>query len=296
MDPTEDSARASELHEKLAKELGLDVLALPGEHDGLAAEYGVETACKIRPMLIEATKRESDTTEVLGRSIDQSRVVEGELRRTDAELLTTIEKLVAMTKEKDEWKNVAFIDPLTGIPNRRGFMEMLGLETSLVDRVMEGNINLYFLMVDADHFKMINDIYGHDAGDYVLKELAKVISARSRKADFIARPAEDAEKSKNGAVWGENDRAVRLGGEEFGILAWCRDDNGARIFAEGLRKTVENHSFVFKGQQIVVTVSIGAAKFSKRTDSMRLKPEEVIKLADIKVYEAKQKGRNRVEV
>jgi diguanylate cyclase (GGDEF)-like protein len=122
-------------------------------------------------------------------------------------------------------------------------------------------------MFDIDHFKSVNDTYGHLAGDYVLKELATLVKARLRPDDVLAR----------------------YGGEEFGIALPETPREGAVKIADDLRQIVERHRFVFEGETIPVTISMGVGQLDDRWDVLAF-----IKCADEKLYEAKRTGRNRV--
>jgi diguanylate cyclase (GGDEF)-like protein len=122
-------------------------------------------------------------------------------------------------------------------------------------------------MFDIDHFKSINDNYGHLAGDYVLKELATVVKGRLRPDDVVGR----------------------YGGEEFCALLPETSVVGAASIAEDLRRRVQERRFVFEGETIPVTVSLGCAELVGEMDVLSL-----LKAADERLYEAKRGGRNRV--
>ncbi|HIE59298.1 MAG TPA: GGDEF domain-containing protein [Hydrogenothermaceae bacterium] len=152
---------------------------------------------------------------------------------------------------------------LTGLFNKGKFNKVLKKE---VERAKRYKRPLSLIIFDIDHFKRINDTYGHKVGDEVLKELAKIIKSVIRKADFVAR-------------WG---------GEEFVILAPETDLDGALNLAEKLRQTVEKHQFPTVKN---VTISLGVAQYIDGET-----PEEFIIRADMALYKAKENGRNRVEV
>jgi diguanylate cyclase (GGDEF)-like protein len=124
-------------------------------------------------------------------------------------------------------------------------------------------------MFDIDFFKRINDHYGHLAGDYVLRELAETVQNRIRRDEVFAR----------------------YGGEEFVIVLPETTMEGATSLAETLREKVATHSFVFQGESIPVTISIGCALVQPNDAAT-----ELIQRADEKLYEAKRSGRNRVRV
>jgi diguanylate cyclase (GGDEF)-like protein len=120
-----------------------------------------------------------------------------------------------------------------------------------------------------DHFKRINDRYGHDAGDQVLKEVARRITGSLREVDL----------------------AARYGGEEFVVLLPHTSKGDARIVADRLLKNVRKQEFNFNGELLTVTTSIGCAGNSDVASS---NPDDLVKAADIALYEAKNNGRNRV--
>jgi diguanylate cyclase (GGDEF)-like protein len=156
-------------------------------------------------------------------------------------------------------------DGLTQVYNKRYFLETLEREISRSHRYGR---DLTLLMMDLDHFKQVNDTYGHLAGDYVLKQAAQVIKAKSRREDFLAR----------------------YGGEEFAILLPEIDSPQGLAFAEKIRQIVELFPFVFDRTRILVTVSLGLA--SIRTEL--IEPLDFIQRADENLYRAKRTGRNRV--
>ncbi len=167
------------------------------------------------------------------------------------------------TSYHEEIYRMTIIDGLTGAFNKRYFMEALEREMSRSQRYGRP---LSVLMFDIDHFKRVNDTYGHLAGDYVLQALARVISTRARREEIFAR----------------------FGGEEFVILLPETEKEGAMELAEQLRRRVGDYDFVFEGEEIPITISVGVATI--HGDS--LSENELIKLADDKLYEAKKAGRN----
>jgi diguanylate cyclase (GGDEF)-like protein/PAS domain S-box-containing protein len=156
-------------------------------------------------------------------------------------------------------------DPLTDLLNRRGMEEKL---TSEKDRMERSGRPFSLILCDIDYFKKVNDTYGHDAGDYILTQVAKIIEEASRKQDVICR-------------WG---------GEEFLLLLPETELKGAKALAEKLRKRLEKHVTVFEKQDIPVTLSLGVACIAKDQPV-----DACIKNADLKLYAAKEGGRNRVE-
>jgi|GEM_PF-1264834 len=192
----------------------------------------------------------------------EARVVE----RT-AELVSTNERLLSEIAERkrveSKLRDLSENDPLTEIFNRRKLFDLLGHEVEMARRYGRP---LALLMFDLDHFKQVNDTFGHDIGDMVLKTTARIVKKIIRKTDIFAR----------------------YGGEEFIIAMLEMDSGGAVPLAEKIRSAIEHHHF-FDGDGI--TVSIGVAVFTA-DDSI----ESLIKKTDDALYVAKKTGRNRVDV
>ena len=165
----------------------------------------------------------------------------------------------------EEIYTMTVTDGLTQIPNKRYLLEYVEREFS---RARRYGRNLSCLMLDIDHFKRINDDYGHLTGDYILKELASTIRRRIRREEIFAR----------------------YGGEEFCIVLPESDPDSVREFAGTIRRLIEGHMFEFEGSRIAVTVSLGVGHL---TTNMK-DPSELLKAADDRLYEAKRGGRNRV--
>jgi diguanylate cyclase (GGDEF)-like protein len=162
--------------------------------------------------------------------------------------------------------DAALRDGLTGAFNKRHFKERLDGELAYSVR---HRTPLALVLFDLDHFKKLNDTYGHLAGDHVLETLAKLVTRTMRKEDFFAR-------------WG---------GEEFAILSRGIDLEGGRRFAERLRALVEGHAFVHDGKRMLVTMSVGVAAVPE----IDVREADVfVQCSDEALYAAKQGGRNRV--
>ncbi|MEJ5172303.1 MAG: GGDEF domain-containing protein [Hydrogenothermaceae bacterium] len=156
-------------------------------------------------------------------------------------------------------------DQLTGLYNRRYLEETID---KLVAQTKRRKTNLGILMIDVDYFKQVNDTYGHDAGDKVLAEVAKVITKSIREADIV----------------------VRYGGEEFMVLLIDIQEGKSVDVAEKIRKSVEETAINIGTTSLKKTVSIGVSEFPVDSDKIW----QCIKFADIALYKAKESGRNRV--
>ncbi len=163
-------------------------------------------------------------------------------------------------------ENLAVMDPLTGLYNRRRFEAILGSEFRRSVRYQSA---LSLMMLDIDHFKSINDTYGHQIGDVVLKECAKLFQTMIRQVDT----------------------AARYGGEEFVVLSPNITKSEAARAAERIRKAVETHAFPgLDGKSITISIGI-AAMPAEDIDS----EDKLVHAADMAMYEAKKRGRNRTE-
>jgi len=197
--------------------------------------------------------------------------VSGEFQLRNGDLLKigrTIFKYIAggniEAAYHDEIYRLTTMDGLTQVFNRRYFEETLERELARCNRYGRA---LSLVMLDIDHFKQVNDSYGHLAGDHVLKSVASSIKTRIRREDVLAR----------------------YGGEEFSILLPEVDLKGAVTLAEKTRKLIEKTKFEFDAQQIDVTVSCGVAALGEQL----MEAPDLVRLADQKLYEAKENGRNR---
>jgi diguanylate cyclase (GGDEF)-like protein len=163
----------------------------------------------------------------------------------------------------------AMTDSLTGLANRRRFMQRLREEVAKSRRYHH---HLSLLMIDVDHFKQVNDDFGHPRGDRTLQELAQHLNDRARETDLPAR----------------------IGGEELAVLLPATSIEGAMELAEDLRELIASHDFPDVGR---VTVSIGVATYDPFDESAEcdLHGERLLSSADQALYRAKAQGRNRVE-
>ena len=162
-------------------------------------------------------------------------------------------------------QQLAMMDDLTNLPNRRSFFTRGSDEVSRSRRYKEP---LSLIMLDIDHFKTINDTFGHESGDIALQQLARLLSKHTRSVDIPAR----------------------LGGEEFGILLPNTPLANAAILAERLRHAVEEECCQGEEKKLSITASFGVAEFEPEMKNL----DELFRAADTAMYQAKYRGRNQV--
>ena len=224
---------------------------------------------------IDSLKRQIQTgLAAIEKHVDGFKKSETEhLSTADAEVQKLLVRLNELEQESNNLKArvqqermQAQMDTLTGIANRLGYENRLAQEYARWKRFANP---LSLVVWDIDHFKRINDDYGHAAGDKALKTIATLLAGKVRETDYLAR----------------------YGGEEFVLIMPGANAESARLVAEKLRETVESSGFHFKGAPVSITISAGIAEFSEG-DS----PSGVFERADKSLYEAKEGGRNRVVV
>lgn len=189
------------------------------------------------------------------------------LRRTQKMLEEEIER----RKESEErlkvislkYQKMATQDYLTGVSNRRFFMERAQEELSRANRYTHP---LTFMMMDIDHFKNINDTYGHHAGDQVLKNVASICTDNLRVHDLFGR----------------------IGGEEFSAMLPETNLNDAMVVAERIRKAIEDAEWAIDGKKVSCTISIGMSQLNDDSETL----DNLMKKADEALYLAKSSGRN----
>lgn len=169
-------------------------------------------------------------------------------------------------KAEQQLTELATRDELTGLFNRRKILEILKSE---MDRAARYNAPLTLCIVDIDHFKVVNDTHGHNAGDIVLKCLADTIRKKVRITDNVGR----------------------YGGEEFCIILPHTTTSQSRCILERIRQTISSMTFMLDaGTEISLSISLGQVQYNPEIKEIR----ELINLADTALYEAKQSGRNRL--
>ncbi|MFT7678662.1 MAG: two-component system cell cycle response regulator [Planctomycetota bacterium] len=176
-------------------------------------------------------------------------------------MMRQVAELGVMTRKL---RAIALTDALTGLPNRRYAMKRLESEWTSLKRTGR---DLTLMMLDIDHFKSVNDVWGHDVGDVVLKVASAVFKDAVRDGDEVCR----------------------IGGEEFLLIAKNTSEEQSLVVAERIRAAMESHDIPVEGWDRELTVSIGIASFEPSADSFEL----LLKRADEALYAAKETGRNR---
>jgi two-component system, cell cycle response regulator len=203
-----------------------------------------------------------------GQRIERAQVTSSSLLQIGGTVMKIEFKNKSEVDYEDELLKKATTDALTGIANRHYFMNRAREELAFARRT---NILVGMVMMDLDHFKTVNDTYGHQAGDYVLSQFASLVVKKIRGEDMFGR----------------------YGGEEFVILMRGEmEPPGAQIFCERIRKTVADFAFTFNDKVIPVTVSMGLCL---RNGGEVKSVDELVQIADKALYKAKTSGRNRIE-
>lgn len=196
----------------------------------------------------------------------QSRVdiADKKLMQTNRQLLNQSEELRQIN---EKFRKMSITDALTNLYNRRRFEEIL--ETELAMSLEQGETNS-ILVIDIDHFKRINDTYGHPCGDAVLRTISKVLKNNLRKTDLLCR----------------------VGGEEFVAICRRADKTAALEIGEKMQRDIEKENILFGDLRINVTISIGIATSDEKNKTYS--GETLYRNADKAVYESKETGRNKV--
>ena len=192
----------------------------------------------------------------------QNQILESEVAARTQDLEAALNKVNILNNELSD---LSTMDQVTGVRNRRYFDDMLVKEFR---RAFRNHSNISLIMLDLDHFKSVNDTYGHLAGDLCLKTIANAIY------NIVKRPP---------------DLVCRYGGEELAIILPETDLKGAMIIAERIRHQIESLQIKFSGETFSVTASLGVSSFTPNSNKT---PNLLIELADNALYQAKNEGRN----
>ncbi|WP_314410457.1 diguanylate cyclase [Pseudomonas kuykendallii] len=273
-----------QLNERLASFQGSLVDAQEGYVDGLASARELDSDLRQQVTGLHSSVQQANDLSGLKQVIESR--LEGLLHTMDeyqrqrdqreeqiaGRLQTLVERVASMAQEAkgfrenlEEQRQKALVDALTGLPNRAAWNERLEIEGARWQRY---GGELLMAVLDIDHFKRINDEYGHLAGDKVLKIIAGELAKRVRVTDFIAR----------------------FGGEEFVLLMPSTPMEGGLKLLDVLRTAIEACPFHFKGQPVTITLSGGLAAYHPGEVA-----EQVFERADQALYRAKRGGRNRIE-
>jgi diguanylate cyclase (GGDEF)-like protein/PAS domain S-box-containing protein len=234
------------------------------QHDLMVEEFGTSTT--VVKHMCERSRQ------IFGKRKDGSEFITSTSiikigEKNDAYYAAIVRDISENKRTEEELLRLAATDPLTGAFNRREFTSLAERESMRSNRY---NRPLSILMFDVDHFKRLNDTYGHAAGDKALQRFTAICCNALRNVDIFGR-------------WG---------GEEFVALLPETDAEGAAIIAERLRKTVSETVLVYNDHKISFSVSIGVAQYRDGETSIEIP----LGRADTAVYDAKKAGRNRISV
>jgi diguanylate cyclase (GGDEF)-like protein len=258
--------RVERLKESAQRYLQIDPASIESLLDGLADE--VKQVAEFFGLPLEGTQNYSELLMAANIELGKINLTYEQMNRELVAAKRRAEELAEQLAEANrKLQQMANIDGLTNVFNRRVFENLITREFYRSHRYGHP---LSCLMIDLDHFKLINDNEGHLVGDQVLREVANLLKSSLRKTDFLAR----------------------YGGEEFVIILPEAGPTAAQLLAEKLRKAVESKVFDIEGRSINVTISIGCATYNEEFSIES--EEELVHRADEHLYQAKRNGRNRV--
>lgn len=242
---------------------GITLLYLLNRQTVLAADR--QTASQVQALAL-SKKYQSSYQELLIQQEEDQELLESRVQERTLELNIALQELEEANRELEE-KNT--LDELTGLYNRRFYDQKILAEFR---RSRRNLTPLSLVVIDIDHFKKVNDNYGHSAGDICLVTLGKLIKQVVRRSSDIG---------------------CRYGGEEFCLILPETDSEGAVAFAQELRELVQSSSFDFDSTSINLTVSCGVCTYQQQKD---VTPVDIFDGADKALYQAKADGRNQVQV
>ncbi|WP_456383058.1 GGDEF domain-containing protein [Hydrogenimonas sp.] len=236
-----------------------------------SGETNYDAICKIQGELDEVDLQH-DSFQVIHTKLlavansleTETRLLSEEMKQSREEISELRQKVRVLEEALRKERKRSSTDTLTKLPNRRAIDDFIKKQEASYKRYKD---DYSIVLFDIDHFKSVNDTYGHDAGDVVLASFGKMLRRYSREVDFVGR-------------WG---------GEEFLVVLPKTGKEGAKVFAEKLRDLVARSKFMYKGTRIPITVSGGV---EDRKSSGNL--EEMLKRADENLYLAKEGGRNKI--
>ena len=235
------------------------ILVVPMRRGGMAIVDAQDT-------FLELEENRTALT-ILGDLLTSALGIAGRVADANARAETLGETQRRLREQNNLLRELTVIDSLTGLYNRRFFDRRLNYE---IERWRRSDHPLSLVMFDVDHFKNINDTYGHQIGDLVLKHLAQVAKKNTRDGDVLARH----------------------GGEEFVVLMPNSEIRAAMHGAERLRKAIEDNPLVHEGAAVPITISGGAAETQREVTQ---DAQALLRAADVALYNAKNLGRNRIE-
>ncbi|MFZ5988506.1 MAG: diguanylate cyclase [Bacillota bacterium] len=186
----------------------------------------------------------------------------------EVEVIARVRSALRFKEYHDKLKEMTMKDGLTGVYNHRLLIELF--EKEYTRQIRKGG-NIAFIMIDIDHFKRINDTYGHTAGDMIIREVANILTTMTRRSDIVGR----------------------YGGEEFGIFVSEINLDNVYKFCEKIRKKIEDYEFNIGDRIIHITISMGVC-LKEASDNISYL--DIIKISDAALYSAKENGRNKVEL
>ena len=257
------ASRLTELFLKPSKTIILGMIEYQaqvfGFHERISLDRVAEKIQHQTQAIFPIFEIECDQEESYLTIIDEARA---ELVKLSQQFVTT---LARQKQEIEQLREQVTRDSMTGLINYRRFMELLEQE---IYRVRRYHSPAAVILADIDHFKAVNDTYGHQAGDLVLTRIAQHLDTSVRNSDVVAR----------------------YGGEEFGLILPETDFTGSEVIAERLRRVVEDIAFEYEGASLRVTMSFGIANIDAHLGHSS---RELIRAADRALYRAKTTGRNR---
>ncbi|KCZ51065.1 hypothetical protein HY29_06845 [Hyphomonas beringensis] len=263
--PMQDQAKREKIGERVEAQIS-SVLDLVGT--------GVENSDQFETVLQQIGNGIGQTTSIdqlsaaISNLMSENQRMAGQSRKLSDGLKESRKQIELLRRELEDVRNESMRDPLTSVHNRRAFDIKLAAE---LDAARQNNSGLCLAIADLDHFKRVNDTFGHRIGDEVLKVFANIISENIKGQDLVAR----------------------YGGEEFAIILPATDLKAASILIDRIRLQTFQRKLVLKGSKKPlgdISASFGIAQFVPG-----MTPDNLVELADQRLYLAKRQGRNRVQ-